>query len=906
LGQLRQLKQKRGEPLFHDGLKSFGALGRQLYKSVVVFTLISSAASAAEYFVSPNASSGGDGSQARPWTLAAALAQPPAVRPGDTIWLRGGVYRGSFTSNLTGATSAPIKVQSYPGEQATIDGVTAPESNTLTIRGSNAWYIDFVVTNSTTVRSVPARAHEDYTPRGIGVVVLGANVKCINLIVRETGQGFEFQTTSVNSELYGNILYNNGYIAPDRQHGHGIYVQNSDGTKLIRDNVLFHQYGLGMHGYGVSAKLNNLNIEGNIHFRDRFLVGGPPVLNLRLASNLFYDSDVALGYGLQYGNSGAAISGNTFAKSPLWLNWWKDAVVSGNYFYAPDGDGANVILRVTPGAVASQNRFSSNTYQQARRDGDFALYSSSNTMQRLTFPLWQAALLEAGSNYLTSSNIRPTSNQIVVRPNAYEQGRGHVVIYNWTLAPSVDVDVSSLGLAPGDTITLRNVQDFERDVIRMTYTGAPLRISMHARSVSTPVGGTGPLHPTSFPEFGAFLVRKENVGTNAPQAPGIGNLQVSNVRGRSAMVSVTSATATTAQLEFGKTTQYGSVLTSGTRANTHVFSLQNLEEGTTYSLRATVTNEGGASESTLGTLTTLDETAPAATSQTATDLTSTSATVRWSLSEPGSVQVEYGPANLATTTTSASALASTGNVALPNLSPSTTYRFRLVMRDAAGNSSVSAFQTFATAAAPTGGSGTGTGTGTGTPVDRTAPVISAVAVANSGATSVVVVWSTNEVTSGQVEFGTSTSFGRNVLTSSAGTRHQVSLTSLAAGTLYYVRVQATDATGNSAYSATQTFRTPQPTSSGAVTILNARIMNITNRDAQVAWNTNVPATAQVEYGVEGGSSLGTLRDGDPATSHLQRLVSLRPNTTYYVRILSRTASGAQAEHPKMTFTTPAN
>src|SRR4051794_17558684 len=75
----------------------------------------------AEFHVAPDGRSDGDGSRARPWDLATALAQPPAVRPGDTVWLRGGTYRGTFTSRLTGAPGAPVTVRQAPGERATVD-----------------------------------------------------------------------------------------------------------------------------------------------------------------------------------------------------------------------------------------------------------------------------------------------------------------------------------------------------------------------------------------------------------------------------------------------------------------------------------------------------------------------------------------------------------------------------------------------------------------------------------------------------------------------------------------------------------------------------------------------------------------------------------------------------------------
>ncbi len=62
----------------------------------------------AGHYVAPGGSAGGDGTATKPWDLATALAQPASVVPGDTIWLRGGVYAGIFTSRLAGTPSVVL------------------------------------------------------------------------------------------------------------------------------------------------------------------------------------------------------------------------------------------------------------------------------------------------------------------------------------------------------------------------------------------------------------------------------------------------------------------------------------------------------------------------------------------------------------------------------------------------------------------------------------------------------------------------------------------------------------------------------------------------------------------------------------------------------------------------------
>jgi hypothetical protein len=81
--------------------------------------------------------------------------------------------------------------------------------------------------------------------------------------------------------------------------------------------------------------------------------------------------------------------------------------------------------------------------------------------------------------------------------------------------------------------------------------------------------------------------------------------------------------------------------------------------------------------------------------------------------------------------------------------------------------------------------------------DTTPPVISAVtwrAITPSGAT---VTWTTNEASDSQVDFGLTTAYGStSALNGALVTAHTVSLTGLAGGTTYHVRVRSRDAAGN--------------------------------------------------------------------------------------------------------------
>jgi len=95
----------------------------------------------AEFYVSPNGKQKGIGTKEDPFGIVTALSGRKSVQPGDTVWLRGGIYTlpadpksGKFTIEfgLEGTPEKPIIVRQMPGERATIDGA-------LTLAGSDTW-----------------------------------------------------------------------------------------------------------------------------------------------------------------------------------------------------------------------------------------------------------------------------------------------------------------------------------------------------------------------------------------------------------------------------------------------------------------------------------------------------------------------------------------------------------------------------------------------------------------------------------------------------------------------------------------------------------------------------------------------------------------------------------------------
>ncbi len=221
-----------------------------------------------QFYAAPTGSASADGSVSRPLDLQTALSASGPLRPGDTLWLRGGRYTGSFTSTLLGSTTAPIVVRQYPGERATLDGAGSMES-TLTINGGRTWYWGFEITDSDTKRvTTISGSHPADLERGDGLAVFGPGVKLINLVVHDAADGIAFWTGAENAEIYGALVFNNGWVGPDRGHGHGIYAQNRTGTKTIEDVISFNNFNTGMKAYAEASYAVGVRFQGIISFNN--------------------------------------------------------------------------------------------------------------------------------------------------------------------------------------------------------------------------------------------------------------------------------------------------------------------------------------------------------------------------------------------------------------------------------------------------------------------------------------------------------------------------------------------------------------------------------------------------------------------------------------------------------------
>jgi hypothetical protein len=449
----------------------------------------------AEYMVAPAGSSDGDGSVARPWDLATALAQPASVHPGDTIWLRGGRYTlppgGNILCGLRGTAAAPIIVAQFPGERATLDIRGAAQGLFFTIspNPNGAAYVhfkDFEITDSDPDRS---------TRRPVAVYVRTSDhLKFINLVVHDTGIAFDLNPEATNTEVYGSLAYYCDDASDPRGYAHGIYILSTTGYKKAIDNITFNNSGYGIHAFphADDSALLNVSLIGNIAFNSGSLGSYPPAPDLLLGgdavainpvidSNLTYKPSAGGAIwnqelGFSSGCSRPTVTNNYFVGTTVWTACTSALNLSGNTFYGP-------------------------TLSQPSYNGPTTAVSA------VTFP---------GNTFMTG---RPSGTRSFVRQNQYEAGRANITVYNWDLRAEVDIDVSAV-LNLGDRYELRDAQNFLGVPVRTgVFDGQPIQIPLAARTSAVPVGEVSV--PGAGLEFGSFVLQVTRPGPACPAVFGL-------------------------------------------------------------------------------------------------------------------------------------------------------------------------------------------------------------------------------------------------------------------------------------------------------------------------------------------------------------------------------------------------
>lgn len=182
------------------------------------------------------------------------------------------------------------------------------------------------------------------------------------------------------------------------------------------------------------------------------------------------------------------------------------------------------------------------------------------------------------------------------------------------------------------------------------------------------------------------------------------------------------------------------------------------------------------------------------------------------------------------------------------------------------------------------------------PVVETAPpTISNISVSEVTESSVVISWVTNEKATSQVDYGTTTAYGK---TSEPGaemvTEHRVPLNALSPSTAYHYKVRSSNASGKAVSSNDSTFITAAPPDTTPPLITGIKIVDSSDTTVTIGWVTDEKATSRVEYGTSAAYGSTTSADENLVTNHTVTITGLEADKTYYFKVKSSDAKKNEA------------
>jgi len=366
--------------------------------------------------------------------------------------------------------------------------------------------------------------------------------------------------------------------------------------------------------------------------------------------------------------------------------------------------------------------------------------------------------------------------------------------------------------------------------------------------------------------------------------PGISNIQVSGVTDRLAVIGWTTSEPANSTVDYGTEASVGTKLADDQHfILRHVMTLTGLSPSTTYYFQVSSTDPSGngpstSKQHTFKTLESPDTAPPIISNVKVNGITDRLAIVNWETDEPADGIIDFGATTAYGRTASHAELLMHHELTLSGLSAGTTYHFKIECRDATGNGpAVSGDFSFTTTITP----------------DITPPSIFNLGVEGITGTSAVVLWETDEMAGGLVEYGTSADYGLSSTVFEYSLLHSQLLQGLKPDTTYHLRVQSTDPSGNTGTSGDFLFKTKkkQPGQDTSPPVISGvGVTGITDTRAVVFWYTDELADSDVDFGNTTGYGL---RASDPAYVPIHYIVleGLRPSTTYYLRVKSSDVFG---------------
>ncbi len=582
---------------------------RNFYLYGVLLLLWSCNIFATEWHVTVNGTPTGNGTLTAPWDIQTALNHPASVKPGDTIWLHQGDYKGRFVSRLNGTSGMDITVSSYPGELAVLDGekpslipqtldISAESDSQLAVLnviGGFVIFENFEITR----KGANLRNTNSAGMQIIGGInhLSGENCKFRNLVIyNTTGTGVGSWKSTAGSEFYGNIVYNNGWIASDRAHGPGFYVQNkSDQIRLIENNIIFNNYYKGIDVWSANTNtasllvrdyVKNVTLHRNVIFNSSTPSPYRPAAGIPLHNdNIMIGTDDNAGFNIArkiiisdnflYHTTNLDVSGTWYDGTSLTIGWnpgvpVQEVTVNNNFIvgrnpvvffnHAKTLTFTNNIVWGRYIMVSAQNSndignwvFDNNRYAtifNEHNDPDYRGIFLNSPNPKKTLNEWKAAYNIDLNSTWTRGCVGFGNKQLPVfdtkltkiTQNKYAPNKFTVVLFDKS-GSNKTVDFTNYTIPTGTAYKIRDVENYHTIVTEGIYNGS-ISFDMESTQIELPTVGEeitnnylSSYAVKSANNFGTYIVEFETC--NIPSDLVISNQTFTNVNTIAATNSIT-------------------------------------------------------------------------------------------------------------------------------------------------------------------------------------------------------------------------------------------------------------------------------------------------------------------------------------------------------------------------------
>ncbi|HRH23122.1 MAG TPA: fibronectin type III domain-containing protein [Candidatus Magasanikbacteria bacterium] len=424
----------------------------------------------------------------------------------------------------------------------------------------------------------------------------------------------------------------------------------------------------------------------------------------------------------------------------------------------------------------------------------------------------------------------------------------------------------------------------------------------------------------------------EGIGTQAPNGysfttlsgPVISDVSTDQIRNTQARVTWTTDQESDSYVIFSTSSSFiaSSTVGSPLTVSSHEVTLPSLSPNTTYyyyvqSGSVTDKNTIEGQHEYYSFQTTGDLAAPVITFDSENDVvvSDTSLVITFGTDETATSSINYGTSLSYGSISANNNLNTDHNYTLTGLLPGTAYYLSMQVADVDGNIS-SALQFSVT---------------TTDSADYTPPVITNVTSSVVTDDEALIVWSTDEGTTGRVYYGTTTSVytDSSDLVSTYNQNHAIVLSELSTSTEYFYIVVSADVSGNISTSTEHSFTTLEqlseesevrlreqiaynqgvadstpPPDNVVPVISNVTSTVVTDDEALIVWSTDEGATGRVHFGTT--ASVYTELSDFVSTynrEHAITLSNLATSTQYYFIVVSADSSGNTSTSSEYTFTT---